>query len=99
MHPHLFHPHNRSSAATTNRAHRSRTTWRTYASARGIVVEAQIAVGHPADQILQFASDGPVDLIVIGQRGRSRIQEWITGSTSRRLVERAHCPVLVVRIR
>jgi nucleotide-binding universal stress UspA family protein len=38
-----------------------------------------------------------VDLIVVGHRGRSAIAEWVSGSTSRRVVSHANGPVLVVR--
>jgi nucleotide-binding universal stress UspA family protein len=36
-------------------------------------------------------------LIVLGHTGHSRLHNIFLGSTADRVVERAHCPVLVVR--
>jgi nucleotide-binding universal stress UspA family protein len=49
--------------------------------------------------ILKTATAQDADLIVVGHRGRSAIREWVSGSTSRRVVSHANCPVLVVRAR
>ena len=38
-------------------------------------------------------------LTVVGHRGRSAIHEWVSGSTSHRIVTHARCRVLVVRAR
>ena len=69
------------------------------AAERGVAIETHVSVGHPAEQILQFATTFGVDLVVVGHRGRSPIREWVSGSTSRRVVTHARCPVLVVRAR
>jgi nucleotide-binding universal stress UspA family protein len=64
-----------------------------------VTLQTHVLVGHPADQILKTAAKHAADLIVVGQRGRSAIREWVSGSTSRRVVSHANCPVLVVRAR
>jgi len=64
-----------------------------------VELHTHVLVGHPADQILKWASQHGVDLIVVGHRGRSAIAEWVSGSTSRRVVAHAKGPVLVVRAR
>jgi nucleotide-binding universal stress UspA family protein len=64
-----------------------------------VELRTHVLVGHPADQILKTAAAHGVDLIVVGHRGRSAIREWVSGSTSRRIVTYAKCPVLVVRAR
>lgn len=69
------------------------------AEERGVALAADVLVGHPADQVLKAAASRHADLIVVGHRGRSAIREWISGSTSRRIVTHAVCPVLVVRAR
>jgi nucleotide-binding universal stress UspA family protein len=75
------------------------TNLRRRADEHGVHLETHVGVGHPADQVLKAAAARGADLIVVGHRGRSLIREWITGSTSRRIVEHANCSVLVVRTR
>lgn len=74
-------------------------TLRRQAQERNVELQVYLLVGHPADQILKTAAAHAADLIVVGHRGRSAIREWISGSTSRRIVTHAKCPVLVVRAR
>jgi nucleotide-binding universal stress UspA family protein len=66
---------------------------------RHLTLETRILVGHPAEQIIRLAAETHVDLVVVGDRGRSRIREWVFGSVSRRVVNHAPCSVLVVRNR
>lgn len=72
---------------------------RPQAQERNVNLQTQVLVGHPADQILQSARKYGADLIAVGHRGRSAIREWVSGSTSRRVVAHASCQVLVVRAR
>jgi len=67
------------------------------AKERGIDLQSRVLVGHAAEQILRLAADTSAELIVMGHRGRAAIREWLFGSTSWRVVARAHCSVLVVR--
>jgi nucleotide-binding universal stress UspA family protein len=72
---------------------------RRQAQERNVNLQTHVLVGHPADQILKSAQKYGADLIVVGHRGRSAIREWVSGSTSRRVVAHASCQVLVVRAR
>lgn len=67
------------------------------AKAIGIDATLHLRVGHPADQIVDFADELGVELIVIGHRGRSAIERWLVGSVARAVIDHANCPVLVVR--
>lgn len=64
---------------------------------KGISVTTEIAVGHPAEQIIHRAETGNVDLVVLGRRGTSMFEKWILGSVSERVLRYAHCPVMVIR--
>ncbi|MBI3041363.1 MAG: universal stress protein [Betaproteobacteria bacterium] len=55
------------------------------------------AVGHPAEQIIRHAEQHGANLIVTGHRGKSLFERWRLGSISQRVLQYAHCPVLVVR--
>jgi nucleotide-binding universal stress UspA family protein len=72
---------------------------RRQAQERHVELRTHVLVGHTADRILKTAAARRADLIVVGHRGRSAIREWVSGSTSRRVVSHANCPVLVVRAR
>lgn len=70
---------------------------RDQAHAAGVKVHYHLAVGQVADQIVTHAHDEGFDLIVIGHRGKSLIQRWLTGSTAKQVMGYAHCSVLMVR--
>jgi nucleotide-binding universal stress UspA family protein len=69
----------------------------TAAAQQGVAFESEVAVGHPAEQIVRHAEDLRADLIVMGRRGQSRATRWILGSVSERVLRYAHCPVTVVK--
>ncbi len=60
-------------------------------------VNEVILVGNPAKEIVEFATNLSVDLIVTGTRGRSPARELYLGSVSSALTHRAPCSVLIVR--
>jgi nucleotide-binding universal stress UspA family protein len=54
--------------------------------------------GAPAREITQFAEAGSYDLIVMGTHGRSGLQHAFFGSVAERVLRKAVCPVLTVRL-
>ena len=62
-----------------------------------VKVHYEVAVGHPAEQLIYDADRHGVDLIVVGDRGRSKFARLLLGSTSKQVAEHAGRPVLVVR--
>jgi nucleotide-binding universal stress UspA family protein len=71
-------------------------TLKVLAGTRGRVNEV-VLLGNPAREIVEFAMNLRVDLIVAGTRGRSPEKEVYLGSVSSALAHRAPCPVLIVR--
>ncbi len=61
-----------------------------------VAVRVEIKIGRDYQEILNFASEEKVDLIVIGRRGHSTWEKPFFGSVAERVVRRAECPVLVV---
>jgi nucleotide-binding universal stress UspA family protein len=53
--------------------------------------------GDPGPSIVEAAGAEHVDLVVVGTRGRSRVERAVLGSVSDHVVRNAPCPVLVVR--
>lgn len=58
-----------------------------------------IRVGSPAREIIETARSLPADLIVISTHGRTGLKHVFLGSVAERIVQRAPCPVFVVRER
>ena len=48
-------------------------------------------------EIIQYADQENIDLIVIGTRGRSGVKKLLLGSTASGVVTYAACPVLVTK--
>ncbi len=59
--------------------------------------ETVLELGTPFEDIIWFADEKKVDLIVIGSHGRTGLGRVLFGSTAMRVVKNAHCPVLTVR--
>ncbi|HHY72583.1 MAG TPA: universal stress protein [Bacillus bacterium] len=53
--------------------------------------------GNPGRMIVEHANHISCDLIVMGSRGLSGIKEMFLGSTSHFVVQRANCPVFIVK--
>ena len=63
---------------------------------RGIQAEYTVALGDPANVILDLADDRHVDLIVVGTREAGFLKRLIDPSVSGAVHRKAHCDVLVV---
>jgi nucleotide-binding universal stress UspA family protein len=56
-----------------------------------------VAVGDPADEILNFASQGYYDMIVLGSQGRSLLRGFLLGAVHAKVLHHAQQPVLLMR--
>lgn len=55
------------------------------------------AHGTPFVEIIRYAKEHAIDLIVMGTHGHSALQHVLMGSVAERVVRKAPCPVLTVR--
>jgi nucleotide-binding universal stress UspA family protein len=70
---------------------------RASAAARGVApLVTEVLVGDPAVQLLDYARERGVDLIVLGRRGVGQIRGLLMGSVSSKVNSLATCPVLTV---
>lgn len=62
----------------------------------GEVVRA-VRQGPPFVEIVRYAKENDIDLIVIGTHGRSGLAHILLGSVAEKIVRKSPCPVLTVR--
>jgi nucleotide-binding universal stress UspA family protein len=67
------------------------------AKVNNVEIKTDIVVGHPADQIIKYAAEKKSDMIIVGQRGKSKIATWLLGSVSKRVSSYAPCTVTIVK--
>jgi len=56
-----------------------------------------VVEGTPFLEIVQYAKEHDVDLIVMGTHGRTGVAHMLIGSVAEKVVRKAPCPVLTVR--
>lgn len=83
--------------STAQRLERAVAGLREAAQACGVPLSARLITGRPVRQIIREAVEQRADLIVVGQRRRSRIQQWLLRSVSERLSNEASCKVTIVK--
>jgi nucleotide-binding universal stress UspA family protein len=62
-----------------------------------VKLDTHVIAGHPVRDIVELAKELKVELLVIGATGHSAIYGRLIGSRADRIVQLAHCPVLVVK--
>lgn len=67
------------------------------AKAAGIEVESVLLEGHPADEIVKFAEQNDIEMILMGTLGKTGLDRFLLGSVAENVVRHSKIPVLVVR--
>ena len=67
---------------------------------RGFNVTAKVKTGtQVAAEIIDFAKESGVDLIVMCTHGHSGITRWVLGSVAHKVLTRAETPILLVHLK
>ena len=53
--------------------------------------------GEPYKELIHYAEKKEIDMIILGVRGHSLLEQFLVGSTTDRVISRGTCPVLAVR--
>jgi nucleotide-binding universal stress UspA family protein len=68
------------------------------AKAKGVVARTMVVHGKPSLEIMRVAREETIDMIVLGTHGKGVLDQALFGSTTERVVRKAPCPVLTVRV-
>lgn len=63
----------------------------------GIGYDMEIRTGHVAQEIIDCATAGGFDMIVLGSKGRGALADLLLGSVARRVLANAKQPVVIVK--
>ncbi|WP_226041446.1 universal stress protein [Natrinema sp. DC36] len=68
------------------------------ATREGVDVVTAVEQGVPHEEILAYADDHGIDMIVMGTQGRTGLDRVLVGSVTERIVRMADVPVVTVRL-
>jgi universal stress protein A len=63
----------------------------------GFPVTTAILIGSPAAELVRFAREREIDLLVVATHGRRGLAHLVMGSVAERVVREAPCSILVAR--
>ena len=64
---------------------------------RGVEILTKIEFGSPLQFINQEITESDYELVVIGSKGASGVEEYLVGSNTEKVVRHSKCPVLTVK--
>ncbi|MFZ5898110.1 MAG: universal stress protein [Bacillota bacterium] len=64
---------------------------------RPVRIETLVLFGDPAQLITEYAEEKEYDMVVLGSRGAGPLRGVLLGSVSYKVLNSAHCPVLIVK--
>jgi nucleotide-binding universal stress UspA family protein len=65
---------------------------------KAVEVKGETVTGHPAEEILNYASGNNVDLILLATHGRSGAKRWVLGSVADKVLRASRVPIWLVRV-
>jgi nucleotide-binding universal stress UspA family protein len=63
---------------------------------KSIEAQGKVVVGHPAEEILNYADKNNIDLIMLSTHGRSGIRMWDLGNVAHKVIHAAKVPIWLV---
>ena len=62
-----------------------------------IEVRGEMVAGYPAEEILRYADENTIDLILMATHGRSGHKRWVMGNVADKVLRASKVPVLLAR--
>jgi nucleotide-binding universal stress UspA family protein len=66
---------------------------------KNVKFSTKVIHGKPSDVILEYAKKNHIDMICIATHGNGTFENFLFGSTTEKVLRKANCPVLSVRIK
>ena len=63
----------------------------------GVNVEPIVLDGHPADELIRYAEEEEMDIVIMGTIGKTGLNKLLLGSVTGSLVRHSRVPVMVAR--
>ena len=63
----------------------------------GVIVEPVLLEGNPVDELIRYAEENEMDIIIMGTLGRTGIKRLLLGSVAGNVVRHSKVPIMVVR--
>jgi nucleotide-binding universal stress UspA family protein len=64
---------------------------------KGIDVEPVLLEGNPSEELILYAEEGQMDVIIMGTIGKRGLDRLLLGSVTGNLVRHSKVPVMVIR--
>jgi nucleotide-binding universal stress UspA family protein len=68
-----------------------------YEYVENVSLKSKVIIGEPADEIIKYANNEKIDLIIMGTTGLGGVKKFVFGSVARNVSEKAPCPVMLIR--
>jgi nucleotide-binding universal stress UspA family protein len=63
----------------------------------GVEVKEVLLEGYPSEEIINFAENNNMDLIVMGTLGKTGLERFLVGSVAENVIRNSKVPVMVIR--
>jgi nucleotide-binding universal stress UspA family protein len=64
---------------------------------KAIKVQGEVVVGYPAEEVLRYAEEKKINLIVMATHGHSGVKHWAMGNVADKVLRASKIPVLLIR--
>ena len=64
---------------------------------KGVNVESVLLDGNPSDELIRYAEEEKMDIVIMGTLGKTGLDRFLLGSVAGNLVRHSKVPVMVVR--
>ena len=64
---------------------------------KGVNVESALLEGNPSDELIRYAEEKKMDIVIMGTLGKTGLDRLLLGSVAENLVRHSKVPVMVVR--
>jgi nucleotide-binding universal stress UspA family protein len=83
--------------ALKNQGHQAVNYVKDLGEMKGINVESVLLEGNPSDELIRYAEEEKMDIVIMGTLGKTGLDRMLLGSVAGNLVRHLKVPVMVVR--